>query len=164
MAQLISRYLVDWDHFCRMWEEEENPDDALEGAEHHPVKDPYLSGEICLHDDYENDYSFELGEMPWLDDLDIIIRSLFSDYYEDRIRDLEDAFAYEEGGFTLTVSPANVKRLVEHWKEVNLDEADKVCDEAGLDEYSSFKSSLKERMAILEKGAAEGKGYVTLVG
>lgn len=159
MAQEVFHYLVDWTSFCRTWEEEENPDDALEGAERCSTHDDYFSSVAR----FRRSYRQHRGRAPRLDLDDVV--AAFCDHYPARYRDLDDDFAYEEGGFTVVMAPENVTRVVGLWKTLAVEdvEAD-MAKTVGGTEAQALCRFLGERVGILERASQAGRAYVARVG
>lgn len=161
MAQYVSHYLVDWDHFCRMWAEEEHPRDALEGSEGRSTPDDTYSATFWLAEQFEGVLR-SAPQADWLKPLESCVAACLhrGDY-----RELMDDFAYEDGGFTTTMSPATTAWIASQWSVVPLVEVGEQLQRIlGEAEGSAVLRYVRERMDLIAAASATGRGYVTRVG
>ena len=123
------------------------------------MRDPYLSGSVW----FGSIWSAHRRRSPEPDVLESVISAFRAN--RSAYRDLPDDFAYEEGGFSVAMSPETVKHLVEIWRSVDAEAlGERVVATAGPDEGTMFRAYLEERMKGLEQAAATGRCYVTQIG
>lgn len=161
MAQYVTHFLVNWDHFCRMWAEEEHPLDALEGSERRATRDDTFSSTFWVGDELEKLRKASAQE-PWWTALEACVAACL---HRGAYRDLADEFAHQEGGFTMTMSPATTAWLAAQWRSVPLAEveAESKCV-LGAAEAQLFLTHVGDRMQLVATAAETGRGYVTRVG
>jgi hypothetical protein len=164
MSQSVSHYLVDWNHFLQMWQEEENPDDALEHAERRSTRDDYYSMVARASNLYSSVRAGDSSDENVDEALDEIVCA-FCAHHRDNYRDLPDDFAYEDGGFSVVIEPANVTRLVGSWRGISSGDLEaRFRQQLKEEDARELLQFLQERMALLELAAATSRGYVARLG
>ncbi len=160
MSVYVSHYLVNWERFCEVWVEEEHPLDALDGAESRDTRNDILSSTYWLEEHFER-VRRQLPQAEWLPALSECIHACS---HRGHHRDLPDAFAYEEGGFTITMSPATAAWIASQWEALPHAEVDAAFTKSGDVDGSHVIPYIRGRMEVIAMAAASGRGYVTRVG
>jgi len=167
MGYQLQVSLLDWERFQRQWRESQSLQDAIEGSER-----------IKLYDDNASTGGWfveasraarEALSPPAADALAAIAAGLFPDWTPGGkpTRDLEDDYAYGEGGFEQVFSPESVRRLAGIFAvlpDAELEKAVLGRPRPGLSgeaEQQAFLNYLRQWRDAFGRAARESRGLAT---
>ena len=170
MGVYIHTFIVEWDKFVNSWEETEDYNRAIQESQIPRLKaglDDYYYSTSCFFERIYESFSDSVSD-PWKKDFEYVVYRLFYPHEDGKhfIEDLPDTGAHmPDEGYSLTISPNTISKLLEKWENVKIDEWQSIAakNDVSLKEFQSFKDYADNWINLLKMARENNAGFVAWI-